>query len=86
MAQRIVDGAVEYLRRKRSRARLPEIIFALVEAGVLPPGTTHDTVGVSSRLARSPAFDSRRGEGYGLIEWTPAVVAELVKDDGVHGA
>jgi hypothetical protein len=86
MAQRIVDGAADFLRRKRARAKLPEIVAALADAGVLPADATRDKYGVSSRLSRSPMFDGGRGQGYGLVEWTPADVAALVKDDGVPGA
>ncbi len=85
MAQRIVDGAAEYLRRKGSRAGTSEIVRALAEAGVLPAGTTRDEYGVSSRLSRSSLFDGGRGQGYGLAEWYVHEEAERFPARGNRG-
>jgi hypothetical protein len=72
MAQRIVDGAIAYLRHKGSAAKTPEIVVALAKVGVLPPGTAKDEYGVSSRLSRSPLFTNDGRDGYSLAEWNPA--------------
>ena len=65
----VIDGSVEYLREKRSRATAKEIWEALERQGIrAPKGTTLPNRQLSAVLSSCPLFDNDRGEGgYGLV-------------------
>ena len=64
----VQDSAVEYLRQKGSRASSGELFPEMVRRGLLRLG--QEKV-LTSYLSRDHGrLDNRRGEGYGLKEWT----------------
>ena len=70
-----------YLREKGARAQAPEILKALLTGGLnVSKGT------MSSCLSHSPLFDNKRGEGYGLTEWSRGQETETPNSGTLFGA
>lgn len=81
----IVDAAVEFLRRKGSRAPSGEILAALTHAGIKVGGERPGST-LASYLAHSPRFDNVTGQGYGLVEWSEQPQTETPNSGTLFGA
>ena len=81
MTTAINRAAAIYLRQKRARAQAPEILKALLAGGLnVSKGT------MSSCLSHSPLFDNKKGEGYGLVEWSNGQETETPNSGTLFGA
>lgn len=66
----IQDAAFDFLGRKGARASSPEIHKELIRLGLVEPGERGRKM-ITSYLSRDNTnFDNKRGEGYGLVEWS----------------